>query len=128
MDSLPFKIKDLYYALAEAIGLANYADENLILEFRIQDFLLGLIQSKLKEYKFHVNDLESLSLEKKFLSSILVVKARKMETFENFSGSQQGQIKMHIRRKNRALAEEFVAFFNLRISENQLKQMDDDYT
>jgi hypothetical protein len=127
MESLPFKIKDLYYSFAEAIGLANFVHENLVLEFRIEDILLGIIKSELKEYKYHVKDLESVTLEKKIFSSAILVKAIKMETFINFPGSRQGQIKMYIKRKDRDLAEQYVSHINLRISEHQLKQLEEDY-
>ena len=127
MESLPFKIKDLYYSFAEAIGLANFLDEKLVLEFRIEDVFLGIIKSKLKEYKYHIKDLESVTFEKKIFSSALLVKARKMETFINFPGSRQGEIKMHIKRKNHYLAEQYVSHINLQISEHQLKQIEEDF-
>lgn len=124
MESLAFRIKNLYYAFAEAIGLANFSGDTLMLEFRIRDSLLGLIKSGIKEYKFHIKDLESLTFQKNLFSSRLLIKARKMETFVNFPGSQQGEIPLQIKRKDRELAEQFSAHLNWRISEYQLKQID----
>jgi hypothetical protein len=81
----------------------------LVLEFQVQDNLIGWLRGSPKTIRLPLSELESVELQKSwFRSSDLVITAKSMLSVAAVPGSRQGRIKLRIDKKDVPAAEEFV--------------------
>jgi len=126
MLHLPFTITNLYADFAEAKGIMRLERDHLILEFQTQDTVLGLLKSNIKQESIALDDLHSVIFKKKFFKGELIIKAKRMHALGNIPGSEQGEIKLIIARKDKEAAAQFAVEMELMISEHKLKKLDEE--
>ena len=110
MTSVPFTIPRLYGCLAECHGLLRGEANDLVLEFQVQDNFFGWIRGSPQTVRLPLSELESVELRKAwFRDSNLVIAAKSLSAVAAVPGSRQGRIELRIAKKDRGLAEQFVA-------------------
>src|SRR5262245_6985249 len=114
MNSVPFTLSELYGGLATCEGLLRDEGKEIALEFQVKDAVAGFIKSGVREVRVPLKDLVSVTLDKDWLcTSWLGVKIQiqtaRMELLKDVPGASQGRVELHIARKDRDLAERFVA-------------------
>ena len=114
MNSVPFTLSELYGGLATCEGLLRDEGKEIALEFQIKDAVAGFIKSGVREVRVPLKDLVSVTLTKGWLGTSwlgvkIVIQTARMELLKDVPGASQGRIELHIARKDRDLAERFVA-------------------
>lgn len=110
MTTVPFTIPNLLGCLAECHGMLRGDGACLVLEFQVQDNIFGWLRSSPKTVRLPLDQLESIELRKSWFSaSNLVVQAKNLSAVAPIPGSRQGRIELRIAKKDRAIAEQFVA-------------------
>jgi hypothetical protein len=113
MNSVPFKIGDLYAGLGECHGLLRDEGHHLSFEFQTMDSVAGIIKSKVKQVRAPLADLVSVTLTKGWLGTTwlgvkIVIQAGGLETLKEIPGMSGGRIELSVARKDRQAAEKFV--------------------
>jgi hypothetical protein len=108
MNSVPFTIEQLMCGFAQAHGLIHDDGDAVRIEFQIVDKILKSIKSKVDKVRLPLDQLESVSLEKSWLGTKIIVQAKRLELVEKIPGATGGRIELKIARKDRSLAAKFV--------------------
>lgn len=122
---LPFAIPHVYEGFANAEGLARLRRDGLVLEFEVQDALVGMARSGLKEVVIPLQEIDSVELHRGWLHTTLVVSVKSLRFVEEVPNSRQGRILLRVPRKERRAAERFVATLEGYMTEAALEQLDD---
>ncbi len=113
MNRVPFTVK-LYGGLGECQGLLLDEGEHLTLEFQIVDSVAGVLKSGVRQVRIPLKDLASVTLTKGWLGNTwmgvtIVLQAARIETLKDAPGMSQGRVELSVARKDRDIAERFVA-------------------
>lgn len=125
---LAFFIDDLYAGLAKASGLLRLEGEAIILEFQVEENLIGgLVKGQPKVFRMNLRAIESVELEKKWWwrNPRLILRVKRLRDLEGIPGSKEGEVDIKIRRQDREDAKAMVSRINLLLSEIRLADMDD---
>ena len=125
MQTLPFKLTDVYGGFAEAEGLARYEGETLWLELQTKDAFFGVLQSGVKKISLRVADLDEVQLKHRPFRSYLTLRARTMETMSPVPGTTGAELKLVFLRKHREAVASLHSSLALAISEAKLARLDD---
>jgi hypothetical protein len=111
MNTVPFTLDNVYQGFANCHGLIRDEGDHLALEFQVQDSLVGLIKSGVKQIRIPLADVASVALERKWLgmSTNLIIQLSHMQPIQEVPGMEQGRLTLGIARKDRAAAAKFVA-------------------
>ncbi len=94
MGSLPFSIS-AYGGLGRADGLVRLEGHSVIVEFEVQDRLLGWFRSELKEQRIPLSEIDDIRLETRwFRKPRLVVQTETMRVSRQIPGSQHGTFEL----------------------------------
>lgn len=122
--SLPFSFANVYEGFAKAQGILRVDENALTLEFEIKDNLFGVLKSGIKEVIIPIQYIESVTLNKSWLRTALIVRVQSLKILSHIPKHNQGQLWLYISWKDRDIASKFASFLRLKISENQLKLLD----
>src|SRR4029079_6000098 len=112
MPNIPFSVPKLYGGLAECHGLLRGEGDSLVLEYQVQDRLLGLFLPRPRLLRIPLAQLESVELQRRGwfgARTMLVIKAKSLMPLADVPGNRQGQVELAIAAKDCAAAEQFVA-------------------
>ena len=124
--SVPFTT-EAYEGFATTEGLLRLEADTIILEFKTKDAFVGLIQSELKRIEIPISALSSIEYKSKLLSNKLFLRSNSMQTLDEIPGSKQGVAVLNIRRQDREYASTLASTISLRLSENRLKRLDEEW-
>jgi len=119
LHSLPFVITELYSGLATVQGLVSLEQDDLILEFQIKDGLVGVLKSQVREVRVPLRELEAITLEKKWLSLGLVLKAYRIRTLLDIPSSEAGRVVLKLTKRDEAVAIQLVNHVQVKLSEHR---------
>ena len=123
MDSIPFTI-EVYDGLAETEGMARLEGDQLVLEFRTRDAILGVVSSELKEIEIALDGLASAEYKQRWWGTKLLLRGRQLKFLDPVPGSKAGEVALSIARKDREQAEQFALAVQIRITEQGIRRMD----
>ncbi len=111
MNAVPIDLGDLYEGFANGHGLIRDEGDHLCLEFQVQDAVVGLIKSGVKQVRIPVADVASVALERKWFGLVtrLVIQLASMKPVQDVPGIKQGRLVLGIARRDRDAAAAFVA-------------------
>lgn len=117
MTAVPFQFDELYAGFADCNGLLRNEGDHLCLEYQVQDAIVGMIKSEVKEVRLQLHDMASIELRRKWFgfSAKLVLQLRRMEPVQNVPGMKQGRLTLGIARADRPLAERLVREVNAKL-------------
>jgi hypothetical protein len=113
MNTVPFKIGDLYAGLGECHGLLRDEGDHLTFEFQTVDSVAGVIKSNVKQVRVPLKELASVTLTKGWLGTTwlgvkIVIQAAGLETLKEIPGTSGGRVELSVARQDRQAAEKFV--------------------
>src|SRR5262245_27491394 len=126
MESLRFSIADVYEGVAEVKGTARCENDVLNLEFQTHERLVGLLKSKVKTRHLPLHALAAVHFQHKRFTAFVTLRAHSMRLVQDLPGTCQGEVRLHVARKHRKVAQAFVAELELRRAEHQLRRLDDE--
>jgi len=111
MNAVPISLGEMYEGFANCHGLVRDEGDHLCLEFQMQDSLVGLVKSGIKEVRIPLADLASVALERHWfgLATNLVIQVSRMDSVKDVPGMSQGRLALGVARKDREAAAKFVA-------------------
>ena len=120
MASVPFTLGGVYADLAHIRGIARLDDDHLVLEYRLQDSVVGVLQSELKEIRIPLSELESVEFRRGIFRSVLDVRTRTMRVLESLPGAHDCQLRLVCRRQDRGSAQQLATSVTLQLAERLL--------
>lgn len=113
MNAVPFSI-EFFGGLGRCEGLLQDDGDHVVLEFQNKDTVAGILKSAVRQVRVPLKDLVSVTLTKGWLGTswlgvTIVLQAARMDTLKDVPGMSQGRIELKVARKNRDVAEKFVA-------------------
>src|SRR5262249_46509644 len=76
----------------------------------------GITKSKYKDIQIPLSEVESLRLSRKWFKGVLLMRGRKLRSLSNVPGHQEGKVEFEVAGDDFALAEQFVATVDRRLS------------
>lgn len=110
LDPVPFTIdNDSHLGLSETQGLLSSDGENLVIEFRIADTIIGMMKTSSKHIKVPLSEIQSIKYEKRNLgfAGAITLRTRSQHVLEALPESRMGMARLLVPRRNRGSAEEF---------------------
>ncbi|WP_445666707.1 hypothetical protein [Fodinibius sp. AD559] len=126
--SVPVEIPNINYGFQVAKGLLKVKEDGLYLEFEVEDSIVGLITSGVKSAMITYADLDDIRFEKGWWSAKIILEGTSMKVFETLPGSEQGRLKLKIKRSDRDDAQNAVSSARVHLSEHKLKELDGENT
>jgi hypothetical protein len=114
--SLPFALPDTYEGLIETQGVAQLSEQALMLEFQLQDGLLGILKSEMKFAAIPYQAMATVRLHKGWTRTTILIQMHHPQTLRDVPKQKNGQLELRLARKTTAIAEEWVAFLKLKIA------------
>lgn len=122
--SIPFTLPDVYQGLAEGHGRLSADEHGLVLEYRIEDALVGLVKSAVREIRIAYDDIDDIEFIDRWYRRRVVIQLHHMRAIADFPAAKSGRIILKIPRTARERARELFSFSSLRISEARLRQIE----
>lgn len=107
----------------EVRGVLSVVGEELLFEYKVYDGA-GQAISSLNKFSILVNYIKRTHYKKGFLQSKLIIEAKQMGFMGPLPGSDQGSVRLNIKRANRDDAVDFSTKINIALSERKLKDME----
>ena len=106
--TLPFNVTGLFGGFAEVKGLAKANESDLILEFVIEENVLQVFKSGLKEVRIPRAEIESVRLKRGWFGARVRICVKSMKWLADLPGCDRGEINLHVSRPDRDRAADFV--------------------
>jgi hypothetical protein len=126
--SVPVEISNINHGFQEAKGLMKVKEDGLYLEFEVKDSFVGLITSGVRSAVISYADLEDVRFEKGWWFGKIILEGMSMKVFEDLPGSEQGRVRFKVKRSDRDDAKNAVSSARVHLSEQKLKELDDENT
>jgi hypothetical protein len=130
--SIPFnyslyETKDVQVTVKEVKGILSFMDRELLFEYKVYD-MQGNALSNLSKFSIQLEHIKRLKYKKGFFFSggKLILEANQWAFFEPIPGSEQGLLKLNIKRRDKNEAIRFSTKMNLYMSQQRLDDMDAD--
>ncbi len=122
---VPFS-KDVYGGLAQATGFIGLSKEGVALEFEIGEAIFDskLIKSDVKYRVISFREIDYINLKKGLFFTTLTIRTKSLKALSDIPGSHQAEVKFRIPRKSRNIASELVSCVVLKISEQEIKKIE----
>jgi len=111
MTHVPFKLDDTYGGLAKTQGLITGEADRLRLQFQIQDALVGVIKSDVRQIDIPLADVASVEFREAWFgfSNRLVIQVTRLDLLQSIPGIAQGRLVLGVDRHDRPAARAFAA-------------------
>lgn len=110
LDPVPFTIEnEAHMGLSETQGLLSCDGENLLIEYRTADTIVGALKTPSKRFAIPFDELQSIRCERKFFGMIhrVVIRTRSQQALEALPDAKGGMVTAALKRRDRKIAEEF---------------------
>lgn len=123
---LPFFIDDVYSGFARSEGILTLHDDTLEIEYQTKDTVFGVVKSKPKSLHIPLKEILTFEYKRNLFVSRMKVGLRKLGLMGDFPKSEQNELVLKIKRKDKEMAKRLASTARLRISEIRLEQMDNE--
>ena len=131
--SIPFNYslyesQDVNVQVKEVKGILSFMDRELLFEYKVYD-MMGNSLSNLSKFSINLDHVKKIKYKKGFLSLTggkLILEANQWAFFEPIPGSDQGVLKLNIKRRDKNEAIRFSTKMNLYMSRQRLDDMNAD--
>lgn len=126
MDTLtvPFEIANINHGFQKASGLLKLEEGHLVMEYQVEDAIVGMFKSDVKEVSLPISELLEVEFKKRFFSAKLILRGQSMKVFQDVPGTEQARCELKIKRGERDMAARLASRLQLALSEYRLDQMD----
>lgn len=117
---------DVDIRVKEVKGILSFIDGALLFEYKVHD-MYGNGLSNLSKFSLKLEHLKRMKYKKgfPFTGGKLILEANQWAFFEPLPGSDQGTVKLNIKRRDKNEAIRFSTKMNLYMSRNRLDNMDE---
>ena len=127
MISIPFTLPDVYQGLAEGHGRLSADEHGLILEYRIEDAVFGVVKSGVRVIRLGFDEIDDVEFVDRWYRRRLIIQLHSMRAIADFPASKSGRIILKIKNPSRQRTRELCSFVSLQISEERLRRLERDY-
>ena len=106
--TVPFKVPNLFAGFAEGKGLAKASDSELTLEFVLEENVLNLFKTGVKEIRIPRSEIDAIHHRQGWFTDKLRIRVKSMRWLADLPGCDTGQVTLHVARRDRAQAASFV--------------------
>jgi hypothetical protein len=106
--TVPFKLPDLYAGFAEGKGLAKASDSELILEFVVEDSVINVFKTGVKEIHIPRAEIDVIQLRRGWFGEKLRIRVKSMRWLADLPGCDTGEVTLRVARRDRAQAANLV--------------------
>lgn len=117
ISSVPFLIPGVHAGLVDVEGIVRVDGEELVLDLRIVDGLVGMLKSRPNEVRIPLKHVEALEYKGGFFRGKLRLRVRNLEYLMSVPGSDGAEVVLKCKRRYRRLAHEFATLVTLRLLE-----------
>ncbi|MCP9290811.1 hypothetical protein [Gracilimonas sediminicola] len=129
--SIPFnysmyETEDVKVEVKEVKGILSFLDGELLFEYKVYD-MMGNGLSNLSKFSIQLDHIKKIQYKKGllfFTGGKLIIEANQWAFFEPLPGSEQGKIKLNIKRNDKNEAIRFSTKINLYMSQKRLGDME----
>ncbi|MGM0589865.1 MAG: hypothetical protein ACQETE_15685 [Bacteroidota bacterium] len=121
---VPVSLDNLAMGLKKAEGLLFVEENQLVLELQQVDAILEIFKDEVKTYRIGLEEIDSVSLTKKWFRHFLMINGKRMKAMQDIPGSAHAQLKLHVKRSDVDNARRLVSAVQLTISEQKLRELD----
>jgi hypothetical protein len=114
----------VYQGLAEGHGRLSADEHGLILEYRIEDAVFGVVKSGVRSIRFGFDEIDDVEFIDHWYRRRLIIQLHSMRALVDFPTSKSGRIILKIKNPSRQRTRELCSFVSLQISEERLRQLD----
>src|SRR6185369_31674 len=102
MNAVPFQISHVFGGFGECHGLLKQDGKFLVLEFQLQDSLLRVLKSGIKNIEIPLADVARLALRRRWFgfSNSLEIQLSRMDLAEQIPAMKQGRLILGISRRD----------------------------
>lgn len=110
----------------EVKGILSFADNELLFEYKVYD-TYGNGISNLSKFAIQLDNIKSIQYKKRFLfrRGKLIINANQAAFFEPLPGSDQGEVRLNIERRDRSEAIRIATKLNLYLSQQREEEKDE---
>ena len=110
MNAVPFQISHVFGGFGECHGLLKQDGKFLVLEFQLQDSVLRVLKSGVKNIEIPLADVAKVTLRRRWfgLSNSVEVQLSRMDLAEQVPGMKHGRLALSIYRRDVPLARELI--------------------
>ena len=124
VHQIPFLIDDVYGGFARIEGILSAGRNAIGIEFQTKDNIMKVVKSKSKEVTIPYQDIAFVKYKRNMFISRLRIRVNKMGRLDDFPHSDQGEVVLKIKRRDKELIKNLESYVNLRISEIRLDLME----
>ena len=106
--ALPFTVPDLFAGFAEGTGLARASASELTLEFVVKDSVVSIFKSRMKEIHIPRTEIDVVWLKRGWFGAKVHIRVKSMKWLADLPGCDKGEVTLHVSRRDRDQAQEFV--------------------
>ena len=106
--TLPFTVPDLFAGFAQGKGLAKASPSELVLEFVLKDTVLDLFKSGMKEIRIPRSEVDVVRLKRGWFGAKVHIRLKSMKWLAELPGCENGEVTLHVARRDRDQAMAFV--------------------
>ena len=107
--TMAFSVDDLYGGFAQGTGLAKASPSELVLEFIVKDSLFEVLKSRVKEIRIPRSEIDSVWLKSGWFGTSVRIRVKSLKWLAELRGGDNGEVTLHVGRRERQRAAEFVA-------------------
>lgn len=123
---LPIRQDDQYMGMAELSGLLRVEKEHIVLEYSLQDEVLGMFNSDLKVLKIPLQTIDDIKVKKKWFSARFIIYLNRLPKTDKSLHLKENTISFIVKKKELEKAESIRSSLMLRISEEKLQRLEDE--
>jgi hypothetical protein len=107
-------------------GILRVEEEKLIFEYQKKDDVLEVYSSDLKTVRIPLSELDMMEYKKGWFSGKLILHGKTAKSFGELPGKDLTERILKVKRKHRETAASISSNLNLKLSEQKLKELDED--
>lgn len=107
--TLPFSLPSLFGGFADGKGMAKASGSELALEFVVQDSVINVLKSGVREIRIPQSEIDVVCLKRGWFGARVRLRLKSMKWLADLPGCENsGELMLHVARADRDRAAEFV--------------------
>lgn len=126
--SFPFSIPRERANAPEATGVVTSGDDALVIEYVIARTVVANKEERtpVRQARLALADIAAAEVDRGWFSTVLRLRVRSLAAIAELPGGTSGELALHLRRRDRMLADELVSGLALRLAQRDLDALRDD--
>ena len=126
MRALPFYDDEQNGGFMMLEGILRIEKGKINIEYQKKDAVIEVVKSGVKTVDIDLKDIDLIEYKKKLFGARLILHAKRATVFEDFPGTELLVRTLKVKRKHRDIAANIASNVNLFLSEQKLRELDED--